>query len=514
MLILALPPVNRWALSFAALVPFFLLIRSPALSTRRLFWVGTGIGALYWAGLYHMFFVNVPYPWLQIAPWLIWILAILIFLILALLAGLTWGVYPIFARRVLAKKLRWPYLWLAAGWVALEIARTFLFWNISWGMTIGYSLPPAGVFGQLASLGSVFIIGFGLVVINWFLTDLVTTLRQSQSLAFRPLIPNLTKLALLLAVWVGSGLILGNWLAGQTAKSRVVRGVALQTSIVSKNEWLDGFRYDQLLFKAQAVQSEDSSQDRLIVLPEVSYGIDPSNSQQMTSRPSQFIYPDLGTFQTASVQKIAPNTTLVAGFVDTTDPAAWRNGAGIVSRDTGSSLAYKRRLFPFGEYLPLASLWPAAVRDFYRYAVPATNHDLAKTPVGSISVIFCNELFMPSLAARDAATGADVITILSSNFDVGTPWYALWQQRAAAYRAVETRRSVILAADQAQAAVIAPSGKILAEVAYKKDGFAAADIPLVTAKSPWVSLQLIWKILAAIAVGILIWGMSRREAKL
>lgn len=506
-LLLSLPPWNMWPLAFVALVPFLALIRDQRFENRHIFWTGTLSGALYWAVLYHMFFANIPYPWLQITAWIVWPVAIAIYLLLALLFGLTWGVYPLLVRRLAEQAPRWPLLWFSAGWVVLELVRSGLNWQVTWGMALGYHLPPETLFGQWASVGSVSLVSFGLVFTNWLIADLqgLTSLQRTQ------ILPRLQPIVFFGLIWGVSGWLLLGWLDRERSQAPLITGVAVQTSQAAKTDFLESFRYDRLLHDVQEQPLAEGTDQRLIVLPEVAYGIDPAQNQQMTSRPSQLVYADKGTFLAANGQKIRPNSTLVAGFVDTTDTQSWKNGAGVVSRDGPASLVYKTNLFPFGEYLPLRNLWPELVRRFYRYT-PSPVRLAPTTPLGQISLLFCNELYLPTLAARDVSQGAGVLTMLSSNFDVGTPWYAAWQQRAAAYRAVETWRSVILATDQGRAAVISPRGDIQAEVVHRTSGTATAAIPHMFSQSPWVALQVFWKIIAAAVFMAIVSRLSLKKA--
>ena len=502
-LILTLPPFNFWPLAFVALVPLFRSLKNLTLPTSRLFWLATAIGAFYTMPLYHMFFVNLPYPWLRITPWLMWTVTILIFVVICLAVGLTWGVYALLARRLISRGVHFAPFWLTFAWVVFEVIRSFIFWNMTWGMAIGYTLPPEGLFGQIASLGGLWLVSFGIVLINWQMVEALATRPQTVPVDFRRWVPVLATLIIWLLIGVG----LKTSLAHQVATASKIDAVAIQTSQVDGATPPDSLRYDKLLQTAEQTTAT-LDQPQVIVLPEVAYGINPNHLQQMASRPSQLIYPDQQIFQAASLQKVTPNTTIVAGFVDTTDPLHWHNGAGIFSQTDNPIVVYKRRLMPFGEFLPLANLWPASIRQFYRYENPASSHSAA-TQFGTLSLLFCNEVFMPLLASQDVSHGSQLLAILSSDFDVATSWYALWQQRAAAYRAVETWRPVILATDQASAAVVDPGGKIVSHVTYQTNGIARAAVPQLFEMSPWVALRVDWIGLTVLGLVMLLWLMVR-----
>ncbi len=482
-LILVLPPFNLWPLAFVALVPLFALTLNRSVSTGRSATVALVAGALYslvMAALASQF-KPLSHPWLAtFDPRLGWAILVVSGVVLGLLTGLGWTMTGVVLRRLRQHGMIATVVLGSATWVTIEILRTALMSGIPF--VVGYSLPAATPFGQLASVGGVWLVSFGLVAVNLLFAEHWSTERPSArwpraALGF-------------LGVWFVIGSALWLWSGTSTRSAETVRAVAVQRSRSSSADIGDPLTYDQYLLTKQAGQS-------IVVLPEVSYAIDAESRQRMNQRPQQLVYSSLDTFYAANVQKLLPDTTLIAGFVDTTDQQHWRNSAALISGRGQFATTTKRELAPFGEVLPLARFWATAVRDQFRYEVPL-QHQRMSTSYGILDVLFCNEALAPGLARLDVRAGAPFIPIIASNVDVPSRFYADWQLRAASYRAVETGRSVVLAADQTRSAIIRPTGTTIAVADYASTGAIDGHIPLRHDRTLWVQFASVWSVVLLI----------------
>ena len=129
----------------------------------------------------------------------------------------------------------------------------------------------------------------------------------------------------------------------------------------------------------------------------------------------------------------------------------WYNGAFVVDPLTGlANDSYaKRKLVPFGEYIPLRPLlgWLEKVApiggDFQRgtesrpLLVPA---GAARVPVG---VLICYEDIFPALARDSVQSGAEILAVLTNNAWFGEGGAAYQHAAHSVLRAVETRRPVV-----------------------------------------------------------------------
>ncbi len=486
--LLAAPPVNAWPLAFVMLVPLFRLAFDETVSWRRLSLAAVGIGLLFALIGAHSIFVDVERPWLSELPaTTLWVLTGAVALVLGAGLALCWVAGAWLTRRLGRSDSMLTALLGAGVWVSLSMLAALGLSTFGASMIFAYTLSPTTVFGQLASVGGVWLVSFGLVLVNWLWA-------RSTLTSKRWWLPPLS-VVVVLALWALLGGGVGQWSQGLNQSAESIRAVAIQRSRSSKTDYGDALAYDQALIKA-----EQTSTDRtLAVAPEVSYAIDPELAQRMTFRPMQLVYTSLPTLLAATQQKLTDSVTFVAGFVDTSDQNGWRNGAAAISRDGHFSTTYKRQLMPLGEVLPLRSWWPEKLQARYRY-VPSSQFNRLTTPLGIIGTSFCNEVFAPGLARVDTRAGASLIAVLSSDFDVATPLYSQWQVRAAQYRAVETGRAVVLAADQAQSAIIDSTGSLVAIAAYKSTGSIEGRVSLRTDQTPWVRWASLWSALFAVAL--------------
>ena len=127
------------------------------------------------------------------------------------------------------------------------------------------------------------------------------------------------------------------------------------------------------------------------------------------------------------------------------------NGAFLVTPESGVQKDYyaKRRLVPFGEYVPLRPVlgwldkFVPLPGDFSPGADPAplvvTMHDKAAV----VGPLICYEDIFPDLARASVLGGADVLTVLTNNGWFGEGGAAYQHAAHSVLRAVETRRPIL-----------------------------------------------------------------------
>lgn len=130
---------------------------------------------------------------------------------------------------------------------------------------------------------------------------------------------------------------------------------------------------------------------------------------------------------------------------------AWYNGAFTVDPDTGLAPVYyaKRKLVPFGEYVPLRPLlgwldkFVPIGGDFQRGdSARPLRVQIAGRQV-AFGLLICYEDIFPNLARDDALAGADALVVLTNDAWFGDEGAAAQQAASSVLRAVETRRPVI-----------------------------------------------------------------------
>ena len=146
---------------------------------------------------------------------------------------------------------------------------------------------------------------------------------------------------------------------------------------------------------------------------------------------------------------------LVLGSIAIEQPGqpgeSWRNGAFLVTPTEGVAPNYyvKRRLVPFGEYVPLRPLigWIGKFVPIGGDFEPGETSSPLLTPVGGSALaagpLICYEDIFPGLARGSVLGGSDLLVVLTNNGWFGEGGAAEQHAAHAVLRAVETRRPVL-----------------------------------------------------------------------
>jgi apolipoprotein N-acyltransferase len=141
----------------------------------------------------------------------------------------------------------------------------------------------------------------------------------------------------------------------------------------------------------------------------------------------------------------------VQASVPSAQPEVWHNGAFLVDPNTGLAREsyYKRKLVPFGEYIPLRPVlgWLEKVAPIGGDFTPGESADPLVLTVGRnrvpVGVLVCYEDIFPALAGQSAQAGAEVLAVLTNNAWFGEGGAAYQHATHSVLRAIETRRPVV-----------------------------------------------------------------------
>jgi apolipoprotein N-acyltransferase len=163
-------------------------------------------------------------------------------------------------------------------------------------------------------------------------------------------------------------------------------------------------------------------------------------------------------------------TPILMGNLAEEDPEAdlWYNGIFAVSPDTGIIPTYyqKRKLVPFGEYVPLRRVFPF-IGKFVPLDGDFTPGDEALTiplkirqKTWAVGGLVCYEDIFPGLARSQVQAGAEFLFVATNNGWYG-PEAAAYQQAAhSVLRAVENRRPVLRCGNDGWSGYIDERGQI------------------------------------------------------
>jgi apolipoprotein N-acyltransferase len=185
----------------------------------------------------------------------------------------------------------------------------------------------------------------------------------------------------------------------------------------------------------------------------------------------------------------------------------WRNAAFVLAPGGAEARYDKRHLVPFGEYVPLAPLFPFLDRlarnagDF----TPAEELALLDWGAERLGVAICFEVTFPGEVAEAVRAGATTLVTITND-----AWYgassAPWQHyRAARFRAAENRRPMVRAAITGVSALVAADGSVEAELGIFEQGTLRGrvrgnDELTPYARAPWLVPALCCAVAGAAAL--------------
>lgn len=451
-------PFPGWKfLAWVALIPLFYALRLTSSGAQAL-----GLG--YLAGFV---FFTLSMHWLvhvTLVGWLL--LAAFEALFFAVFAWLVfWG-----------KRTEWPtickILWTASSWTLTEFIRSEIpVFGFGWNL-LAYSQAFSPVMIQSASLVGAYGLGFLIVMVNVTLAKLFRPEKRRE----RGVAASLFSFAVL--IFLGN-FIFGEWrLLEEKQPEEYLRVSVLQGNIPQSLKWAPVAREKIVGIYSRLSELASTDQTDLVIWPEASF-------------PGYFNR----DFQSEIVQNLALKLSLpmlIGGLHRVTDHEIY-NSAYLMDKSGGIRQRYdKLHLVPFGEYIPLKSLffWLTPIADalgISDFSVGATSEIFRwareEWPFG---VLICFEDVLPSLARALTAQGASFIAVITNDawfLDTSAPFQHL---QGSIFRAVENGVPVVRAANTGVSGFISRRGEVLKTVMDENQkktfvtGFATYDLPLLT----------------------------------
>ena len=349
----------------------------------------------------------------------------------------------------LVSRLRAAPLWATGVWVAAEalIARV-PFDGFPWGR-VAFS-QPEGLFLPIAAFGGTPLLGAAVVLTGLSVGELGRRAVVGRYRRRRLAVPALLAVAPVLVGLAAAPLVGTAAQAGEVTVA-LVQGNVPRAGLdfnAERRAVLDNHvaRTEEL---AVDVATGRAPRPELVIWPENSSDIDPlrnADAAQAIDRAARAIgVPILVGAVLRSGGDRSTNTMIVW------DPA------------TGPGEEHdKRRLQPFGEYMPY--------RDFFRPFSPLVDRasnfvpgagdgmvDLGGVRVG---VATCYEVIFDDLVRQSVRSGAQLLAVPTNNATFGRTDMTYQQQAISRVRAVEHGRTVVVAATSGSSAVITPDGTV------------------------------------------------------
>jgi apolipoprotein N-acyltransferase len=360
-------------------------------------------------------------------------------------------------------------VWAAGVWVAAEalIARVpfdgFPWGRVAFGQPTGMFLPVAAIGGAPLLTATVVLTGFG----AGELARRAAVGHRRAALA----VPALLAVAPVIAGLAATPLV-------QTAASNDEVVIALVQGNVPR-AGLDFNAQRRAVLDNHAARTERLAGDvaagrhprpALVIWPENSSDIDPLRN------------PDARAVINQAARAIG--VPILVGAVLRTDDGHTTNTAIVWDPNTGPGQRHdKRRLQPFGEYIPY--------RDFFRlfspYAdragnfVPGHGDGAVNLGPARVGIATCSEVVFDDLVRHSVQSGAQLLAVPTNNATFGFTEMTYQQQAISRLRAVEHGRTVLVAATSGVSAVIAPDGTVEQRTSLFTPAALVARVPLRSA---------------------------------
>ncbi len=467
---LSLAPFDLWPLGAISVAGwFYLLFRAPGRCWLLGWCYGVGKYALGASWVYVSInrFGNAPPP-------------LAAFLVVLFVAGLS--LFPLLSA--------WLYQRLKRG---RPLADGLLFtgllvgfeWLLTWVLTgfpwlfVGYAHLDT-ILGNLAPVGGVLLVSFALTLSAVMLVVVALTpdVRIRSAAVLLALLP-----------W------LAGWLGGAPAWVEVSgrrEAALIQGNVDQATKWLPQSRGP--IYRTYLRLSEPHWDADLVIWPEAAVTFMQHEASQVLEQ--------------LNAEAEANGSTLVLGL-----PGLERLPDGdVVFRNTAVALGVgrgryvKRRLVPFGEYVPLEDLLRGLIEFFdlpMSHSEPGSWHQpLLDIGGARAAMAICYEVVYPGLV-REQGRQSDVLLTISNDTWFGRSIGPLQHQQMARMRALENGRWMLRGTNNGVTAIIDHSGHVRASLPQFQEGALRGEFALMTGYTPFArfgQLPLLTFLFAMLAV--------------
>jgi apolipoprotein N-acyltransferase len=490
LIFLSFPKYGTGIFAWAALIPLFFAVQ--AAQPREAFKIGflTGfaahVGILYWIA-----YVVVQYGYL---PIYIGIGAML------LLSSYLSLYTAFFAFGITFLRGKSVPLFLSAPllWTLLDYARSYLLTGFPWEHLAHSQYLYDNVI-QISDVTGTYGITFLIVFINAVLYDLLS--HRSRR---RYLIAETFAAGFVITAIIAYGHVRIETVEELLKKSRSLGVTLVQGNIDQNLKWNSRYQLQTIdIYRALSLQSAPFP-NGLIVWPETAA---PFYFQQHDAMQSAVV--DIAVSSRSALLFGSPSYERHGEYI------SYMNSAFLLKPDGALSGRYdKVHLVPYGEYVPLRSLFPfisklvAGVGDFKSgkgyYPLTIDEHRLG--------VLICYEGILPDAAREYKRRNAELLVNITNDAWFGRTSAPYQHLSMTVFRAIENRLYLVRAANTGISAIIDPTGKILSRTRLFERTTLQGDVKMIDEKTFYAAYGDVFVYLCATALLILvILSMQRRK---
>ena len=452
LLVFCQPPVSQFYLAYVALVPLFFALKTGRDRLNFLTGFTAGVvsytGLIYWVVVAMNTFGGISMPFSVVT------LCLFVLYLSLFTACFAWLI------SFLDDRLHIPFFLSAPpAWVLLEYLRGVLLSGFPWSFLAHsqYNFLPLI---QVVSVTGTYFLSFLIVGVNCLIYHMLA--KRHFPLAYGSFIVCLCAACLLFGFHR-----LGEPVKGTTSASIV------QGNISQDMKFDEAYKAGIIRTYSTLTLSRSRASD-LVIWPE-------------TAMP--FIFLQDAASRAIRTLPAALSDHLLLGTISRDSRGRYYNTAYVIGRRGEIVADYrKNHLVPFGEYTPLADYLPflsqisVAAGDFF----PGPSHDPMITDVGKIGMLVCYEGVFPSITNDTVRRGAEVLVNITNDAWFGKSSAPYQHFASYVFRAIETDRYVLRAANTGISAIIDPRGRTCAKTGIFKEEVLNGFFSLRKGETPYV----------------------------
>ncbi len=464
-----------WLLSWISMAPFFCILMKDTPKYRH----GLMFSLGYYGVLYYWFTELYPMDFAGFTPSQGLAIVIICWVGLALLQSLgTAFIGWLFRLTKVRKRWLWP-LMLASCWTLLEYAQTLTWAGVPFFRLALSQCGERCMIQGASLLGSLFIgfiIAFSNACLSLGYIHECEKAKEKGGALFR-FRPNV-------AAAVGISVIAINYICGfftllnYDYSGTEIIAAAIQGNISSTEKWKSGSVYDTCTLYCDLTREACHGEKicDIVLWPETAINVNietnPVLSRQISDTAVECgCYIGVGTFskELNDGGELEEYNALYLFCPD-----------GSISDEH----YFKRRLVPFGEFIPMASVIEkvlpllAGMNLKSNDLTPGEGTNLISCEYGRLGGLICFDSIYETLALDSVRDGAELILLSTNDSWYGSSAAVYQHNRHAILRAVETGRYVVRSANTGISSIITPTGAVKNSLAPEVSGYVVDDVCL------------------------------------
>lgn len=349
-----------------------------------------------------------------------------------------------------------------ATWVIWEWLRSLPMNGFPW-LYLGYSQLTTPLRGFAPLIG---IYGVSLVVA--FMCGCLLLIATKQTLTTKWL----ALFLFLTMIGAGWGLSNRHW----TQQSGEKMNVALVQANISQTMKWQPEQFNQIVRTYELLSQPYWEKSRLIIWPEASLPAFPAQIPEILEK-----------FTKTSLDH---QSTLLLGILLGRPDQKYYNGILLLGSDQGQY--QKRHLVPFGEYTPLSSIFSFLIHywkiPMSNFSAGAENQNSLKIGKVNLAAFICYEIAYPFQVLNYSQESGFIVNISDDSW-FGKSMASFQQMQMAQFRALETGRYVLSAANTGVTGVIDSLGVISSVLPPYQSGVLYASVPMMQGKTPLMRMH-------------------------